>query len=63
MDTLRQGDKGQQVKVLQKLLGGLTVDGSFGGKTEAAVEAYQRKNKLAVDGVAGSKTWDQRLGN
>lgn len=61
MDTLKQGDKGQQVKVLQKLLGGMTVDGSFGAKTEAAVETYQTKNGLIVDGIVGPKTWDKLL--
>ena len=61
MDTLRNGDKGQQVEVLQKLLGGITIDGSFGAKTEAVVEAYQTKNKLTVDGIVGSKTWDKLL--
>lgn len=61
MDTLKQGDKGQQVKVLQKLLGGIIVDGDFGAKTTAAVDAYQTKNKLTVDGIVGPKTWDKLL--
>ena len=61
MDTLRQGDKGQQVKALQKLIGGLTVDGIFGAKTKAAVQSYQKKYKLAVDGIVGPKTWGKLL--
>ena len=57
MDTLRTGDRGQQVRALQKLLGGLTVDGIFGPRTRAAVEAYQAQNGLVTDGVVGPKTW------
>ena len=55
--TLRKGDKGQQVRALQKLLGGITVDGEFGPETRGAVEAYQRQYKLEVDGIVGPKTW------
>jgi lysozyme len=62
MDTLRNGDKGQQVKVLQKLLNcGLTVDGVFGEKTETAVKEYQTANDLTADGIAGTKTWSKLL--
>lgn len=61
MDMLRNGDKGQQVKVLQKLLGGLDVDGIWGPKTDAAVRAYQKKHKLEVDGIVGPKTWGALL--
>jgi hypothetical protein len=39
---LKLGDKGEDVKVLQKALG-LTVDGDFGPKTKAAVIALQRR--------------------
>lgn len=34
----------------------LTVDGVYGKITKAAVEAYQTKNNLKVDGWAGPKT-------
>lgn len=61
MSTLKRGAKGQQVKVLQKLLGGLPVGGAFGAKTEKAVMAYQKKHGLKVDGVAGPKTWGKLL--
>ena len=61
LSTLKRGAKGQQVKVLQKLLGGLPVGGAFGAKTEAKVIAYQKKKKLTPDGVVGPKTWDSLL--
>lgn len=57
MAILRRGDQGQQVRALQKILGGLEVDGDFGPLTKAAVEAYQRQYKLEVDGIVGPKTW------
>jgi GH25 family lysozyme M1 (1,4-beta-N-acetylmuramidase) len=63
MDTLRRGDEGQQVKVLQKLLGGLTVDGIFGAGTETAVKAYQTTKGLTADGICGPLTWDALLGD
>ena len=61
MDTLRKGDKGQQVRALQKMLGGIAVDGVFGNATKAAVEAYQRQYQLSVDGVVGAQTWEALL--
>lgn len=61
-NNLRRGDKGDLVKVLQGLLvcngyKGAYIDGSFGGGTESAVEQYQRKKGLTVDGIAGSNTF------
>lgn len=61
LSTLKRGASGQQVKALQKLLGGLVVGGAFGAKTEAKVIAYQKKHKLTADGVVGPKTWDSLL--
>jgi N-acetylmuramoyl-L-alanine amidase-like protein/putative peptidoglycan binding protein len=58
--TLRRGAKGDFVKQVQKALGlGLDVDGDFGGKTEAAVRAFQRQHLLVPDGIVGPKTWAQ----
>lgn len=64
MPTLRRGSAGENVKVLQtKLLllgydlGSYGADGDFGGKTEAAVKAFQKTNGLVVDGVVGPMTW------
>ena len=57
---LRKGDKGEDVKWVQSQLNaegaGLTVDGSFGPVTEAAVKEYQLRHGLAVDGICGPKT-------
>ena len=60
-NTLKKGDKGDEVKSLQtKLieLGYLTgkADGVYGTKTYEAVVAFQQANKLSADGIAGSKT-------
>lgn len=57
MNTLRKGDRGQQVKALQKLIGGLTIDGVFGTDTETAVKAVQAQFGLTVDGIVGANTW------
>ena len=61
-NNLRNGSKGDLVKVLQGLLvcngyAGAYVDGSFGSGTQSAVIAYQRKKGLDDDGIAGSNTF------
>lgn len=53
---LKKGSTGTAVKNLQKALGGLTVDGIFGVKTEAKVKAFQKKHKLTADGIVGKDT-------
>ena len=60
-DSLRMGDSGSAVKSLQTKLKKLgyyngTVDSTFGSGTYAAVRAFQQKNGLTADGVAGSET-------
>ncbi len=60
--TLRRGDKGADVSVLQHLLNStikaeLEVDGSYGAKTESAVKNYQKASGLEVDGVFGGNSW------
>jgi hypothetical protein len=68
MKTLRVGNTGTQVKVLQWLLNHTTdytsgvVDGIFGTKTLAAVRQFQQANGLTVDGIVGKKTWEKLLG-
>ncbi|MCY7383394.1 MAG: peptidoglycan-binding protein [Microcoleus sp. CAN_BIN18] len=37
----------------------VTTDGFFGPKTEQAVINFQKKNKLAVDGIVGQQTWNK----
>jgi len=54
--TLRKGTKGNEVKELQKILG-ITSDGDFGKKTEAAVKKWQTENGLTADGIVGPLTW------
>ena len=55
--TLRRGSSGEKVKALQEALNAAgfncgTVDGSFGGMTEAAVAAFEKANGLTPDGIA-----------
>ena len=59
--TLRHGMSGDEVREVQQALISLgylkgTADGVFGNKTENAVRKFQKKNKLSVDGLVGSKT-------
>ena len=54
------GDKGEQVKLLQKFLNwygdyGLAVDGEVGCKTIEAVRRYQGREKLKIDGAFGKE--------
>lgn len=59
MNTIKQGSTDKEsIKVLQQKLGGLTVDGIWGPKTEAAVREFQKKSGLTVDGIVGPKTWE-----
>ena len=55
--VLRRGSTGPAVKALQKAIGKLTVDGSFGPATEARVKEYQKAKGLTVNGVVDSKVW------
>jgi len=61
METLKIGDRGSAVKTLQLLLTQkdykLMTDGIFGQGTEDAVENFQEKNHLTVDGIVGKGTW------
>ena len=56
MKTLRIGDKGDEVKKLQKLLK-INADGVFGAQTEKAVKDFQWGHGLEMDGIVGEKTW------
>lgn len=68
LTTLRKGYRGQDVKYLQELLiksGGKLpkygADGQFGTETLRAVQNFQRKNDLEIDGVVGKETWKKLL--
>ena len=69
LPVLKKGSTGGKVKVLQALLKGngyglgiWGVDGDFGAATVKAVQQYQKKNGLTVDGVVGKATWKKLLG-
>jgi peptidoglycan hydrolase-like protein with peptidoglycan-binding domain len=53
--TLRLGDRGIDVKMLQTKLK-IVSDGIFGVKTEQAVKDFQVKNGLIPDGIVGKRT-------
>jgi peptidoglycan hydrolase-like protein with peptidoglycan-binding domain len=60
--TLRKNSRGPQVTRLQKRLVALhydvgAVDGVFGNDTLHAVYAFQKVQRLGVDGVVGPATW------
>ncbi|HYN66464.1 MAG TPA: peptidoglycan-binding protein [Ornithinibacter sp.] len=60
--VLRRGSTGEAVKALQKAVGKLTVDGSYGPMTEARVKAYQKSKGLTVTGVTDAKVWAALMG-
>ena len=57
METIRNGSKGEAVKVLQKALG-IDADGIFGTETTVAVCNFQKSKGLDCDGIVGAKTWE-----
>ena len=67
--NLKKGMKGTDVKELQEKLialgydlGKYGADGDFGAKTDAAVRAFQKDNKLTIDGIVGKKTIAKLIG-
>lgn len=64
---LKLGSKGDAVKVLQYFLNCIAlfydnippikIDGIFGNATKNAVESFQQKFGLTVDGIVGKNTW------
>lgn len=65
--TIRIGNQGEDVKELQITLNELgyncgTPDKIFGNKTKEALKAYQKDNKLDVDGICGKKTVEKLIG-
>ncbi len=61
--TLRSGDKGVYVMLLQDALSnlghptGAMITGRFDAGTDAALRAYQGKNGLSADGICGAISW------
>lgn len=58
--TIKKGSTGKAVKIWQIIVG-VEPDGDFGTKTRAATIEFQRKHKLAQDGVVGKNTWSVGL--
>jgi len=61
LPTLRFGDRGNSVRILQRLLIAkrypISIDGDFGVLTETAVKAFQSRRGLTADGIVGPRTW------
>ena len=58
--TVRIGDRGNNVKLVQQKLG-LAADGIFGSGTDAAVKKWQAANGLSADGIVGPKTYSKMM--
>ena len=56
--TLATGSRGAAVRVLQRALGGLAVDGVFGTVTRDKVVSLQRSLALPQTGVVTADVWD-----
>lgn len=59
--TLKPGDTGAQVKVLQRALARLgyspgKIDGDYGSSTQTALKQFQQASRLTADGVLGPQT-------
>lgn len=66
-NPIKRGTKGKHVEVLQAILYDKgydirQVDGNYGAVTENAVKAYQKDQKLTVDGWAGAQVWAALIG-
>jgi peptidoglycan hydrolase-like protein with peptidoglycan-binding domain len=66
-EVLRSGDRSDAVRLLQEHLRNAghdpgPVDGIFGALTLRAVNGFQEREELTVDGVVGPQTWSALLG-
>lgn len=68
LPTVRNGDTGNVVKILQLALvayeyniGKCGADGDFGFDTESAVKQFQKRSCIAVDGIVGKDTWAELM--
>lgn len=64
--TLRKGSKGTEVKALQRFLNwycgtNLSIDGSFGSRTETFVKTFQKTEGLDYDGIYGTASYMKAL--
>lgn len=61
MNLIKRGSRGDDVSLAQQKLNEhgyiCSVDGIFGGGTEAVVIAFQRAKSLSADGIVGRATW------
>ena len=64
LPTVRKGDTGNVVKILQAFLvayeysiGISGIDGDFGSDTESAVKQFQKNSGIDIDGIVGKDTW------
>lgn len=61
-----EGNRGERVIDIQQLLNqrigaGLVVDGIFGPRTEDAVQRFQARVGILVDGKVGNQTWPRLI--
>ena len=67
MKTVRKGDRGSEVRLLQERLTAhsypASADGIFGSGTESKVMQFQRAAGLAADGIVGPETWENLMAN
>lgn len=56
MNTIKKGSRGNDVKLIQRLLN-IEDDGVFGSQTELMVKIWQNDNGLVSDGNVGPKSW------
>ena len=56
--VLAEGARDEGVKSVQRAVGGVAVDGSYGGTTTKAVRGFQRSSGLEPTGIVDEKTWD-----
>lgn len=56
---IKIGNRGEEVKTIQKLLGMDSSDGIFGKATDKAVKHFQFANGLVADGIIGPKTYNE----
>lgn len=59
---VKLGSKGDAVKLVQAVIGGVKTDGDFGPKTDHRVKEWQMAHNIAADGIVGPVTWKQMFG-